>query len=283
MMPRRSTLKTPITKVLPGSVIAQQDTLTVEEPLEIRLNYECGGPRADKSISVTMRTPGDDFELAAGFLYSEGIVQDGAQIHEISYCMGSAKLQQRYNIVSVRLRAGVAVDLERLERHFQTHSSCGVCGKTSLAALQTHSGAKKPPQGPLINADVVKRLPELMRQKQSSFEKTGGLHAAALLDASGRLLCLREDVGRHNALDKLIGDRLLHHRLPLHDCILAVSGRTSFEIMQKAIMAGLPIVASVGAPSSLALELAREFGITLLGFVREDRFNIYHDTGRIRL
>jgi FdhD protein len=171
--------------------------------------------------------------------------------------------------------------VERLARHFYATSSCGVCGKASIEALQTQTCVKIPPGRPLVNAAIIQRIPELVRQKQAIFDKTGGLHAAALLDRDGQLVNLREDVGRHNAVDKLIGERLLAKQLPLYDHILAVSGRTSFEILQKAVMAGIPIIAAVGAPSSLAVDLARDFGVTLLGFMRDERFNIYNAPERI--
>jgi FdhD protein len=283
MMPRRTTAQFPVTKVQDETIEEMSDVVAVEEPLEIRLSFEAGGKRTDKSISITMRTPGDDFELAAGFLYSEGIVRTGDDIHEISYCVGKEKLNQRYNIVNVRLRAGVTFDLERLTRHFYTTSSCGVCGKASIEALQTQNTVKIPAGSPVIDAEVIRRIPEVIREKQAVFDKTGGLHAAALLDISGKIVGIKEDVGRHNAMDKLIGERLLLKQLPLVENILAVSGRTSFEIMQKAIMAGVPVIAAVGAPSSLAVELAQEFGVTLLGFMRDDRFNIYNAPERIRV
>ncbi len=254
----------------------REDALAVEEPLEIQLGYERKGWRVHKSVSITMRTPGTDEELAAGFLFSEGIIADPAQIDTVRL--------ESDNVVRLELRADVPVDLSRLERHFYTTSSCGVCGKTSIAALRLSQ--RTPPTsvpGPIIDAAVVHRLPGAQRQAQAVFDQTGGLHAAALFDAAGRLLCQREDVGRHNAVDKLIGSQLLGGvPLPLAGRILFVSGRASFELVQKAVAAGIPIMAAVGAPSSLAVELARAYGLTLLGFVRDGRFNVYSGGARIR-
>ncbi len=262
---------TPILKVEGDRVrSAQQDWLAVEEPLEIRLGYDSKGWRVHKSISITMRTPGADRELAAGFLFTEGIV---AGAHDIAQVCLEAE-----NIVCVELREGVAVDLQRLERHFYTSSSCGVCGKTSIAALQT--GAPPLDDAFLVDASVIHRLPDALREAQAVFDRTGGLHAAALFDAEGALLAVREDVGRHNAVDKLIGAQLLSGAPTSYG--LFVSGRASFELMQKALAAGIPLLAAVGAPSSLAVDLARSHGATLLGFVRGGRFNIYSGAQRIR-
>lgn len=262
--------------------IAQQDNLAVEEPLEIRLGYEAANKlREHKNISITMRTPGDDFELAAGFLFTEGIIRSAAEIDAIKHCgapVGRAFLR---NTVRVDLRSGVEIDFKRLERHFYTSSSCGVCGKTSIEALQTLACPVLPPLRPVFDAALVHRLPEILREAQAVFERTGGLHAAALFDTKGKLHALREDVGRHNAVDKLIGSQMLAGSVPLEDYLLLVSGRASFELVQKALMAGIPILAAVGAPSSLAVELAREFKMTLLGFVRNERFNIYTGAQRI--
>jgi len=263
--------------------IAEQDNLAVEEPLEIRLGYETANKRREhKSISITMRTPGDDFELAAGFLFTEGIIHDASEIEEIKHCGAPGGKNFLRNTVRADLRRGVEIDFKRLERHFYTSSSCGVCGKTSIEALQTLACPVLPPLRPVFNATLVHRLPEILREAQAVFERTGGLHAAALFDATGKLLALREDVGRHNAVDKLIGSQMLAKRVPLEDYLLLVSGRASFELVQKALMAGIPILAAVGAPSSLAVELASEFKMTLLGFVRNERFNIYTGAQRIR-
>jgi FdhD protein len=251
------------------------DLLAVEEPLEIRLGCARDGRRSHRSVSITMRTPGHDDELAIGFLFTEGIITAREQVTGVRACGAG-------NVVRVDLRPEVAVDLTRLERHFYTASSCGVCGKASLEAVSVCSPHRPSEGQPVVEAAVIHRLPETLRAKQAVFDRTGGLHAAALFDIHGDLLCLREDVGRHNALDKLIGVSFLSGRTPLSESVLLVSGRASFELVQKAAVAGIPILAAVGAPSSLAVDLARERGLTVLGFVRADRFNIYTGTDRIR-
>jgi FdhD protein len=252
-----------------------EDYLAVEEPLEIQLGYERSGWRVEKSVSVTMRTPGCDAELAAGFLFTEGIIGDAGQIERVHF--------PEANVVRVDLKTGVKVDVRRLERHFYTSSSCGVCGKASIAALGLTGNAPPLQPGPVFTPATIHQLPRTLRATQSVFDQTGGLHAAALFSVSGELVDLREDVGRHNAVDKLIGAQWLAaaphafaHRL------LFVSGRASFELVQKALAAGLPILAAVGAPSSLAVALAQTHGMTLLGFVRGERFNIYAGESRIR-
>jgi FdhD protein len=259
------------------------DDLAVEEPLEIRVGYERDGRAEHKSISITMRTPGDDFELAAGFLFTEGIVRSATEITGIKHCGVRANNGVSDNTVRVDLAAGVEVDMKRLERHFYTSSSCGVCGKTSIDALRTGACSLDDRAQPIVADRTIHRLPEMLRSRQGTFDRTGGLHAAALFDASGRIECVREDVGRHNAVDKLIGNAFLNGDLPLGGKILLVSGRASFELVQKALMAGIPVMAAVGAPSSLAVELASEFGMTLLGFVRDGRFNIYSGARRITI
>ena len=256
----------------------REDLLAVEEPLEIQLGYERKGWRVHKSVSVTMRTPGADRELAAGFLFTEGILQDAGQIAEVR------RSADDENVMRVELADGVAVDLGRLERHFYTASSCGVCGKASIAALNLSSRQPRPAAGPVFDADAIHRFPDTLRATQAVFDQTGGLHAAALFDAAGTLDDLREDVGRHNAVDKLIGAQLLAGKpLPLRERGLFVSGRASFELVQKALAAGLPLLAAVGAPSSLAVELAQAHGMTLLGFVRNGRFNLYTGEKRVRV
>jgi FdhD protein len=265
------------------------DVLAVEEPLEIRIGFHENGKLTHKPISITMRTPGDDAELAAGFLFTEGIVQSRDQIKQIRHCglkigKGGGLIDRasalNSNTIRVDLNDGVDVDLKSLERHFYTTSSCGVCGKSSIEAL--HTGAKKLENETLkIAAEIIHRMPEALLARQKTFEKTGGLHASVLFDTNGEIDTVREDVGRHNALDKVIGAKFMAGEIPLNDKVLMVSGRASFELVQKALMAGIPILAAVGAPSSLAVELAREFGMTLIGFVRDDRFNIY--TGEQRL
>jgi FdhD protein len=252
------------------------DYLATEEPLEIRLT--AGG--ATITVAVTMRTPGADFELAAGFLYAEGMAGRGG-ISKVRYCLDpQVDAEQQYNIVNVELDAAVLPDLPALERHFVTSSACGVCGKASLDALELR-GCSALPAGPAVGPEVLLRLPSTLREEQNLFEATGGLHAAALFTPNGELVSLREDVGRHNAVDKLIGWALMADRLPLHDHLLLVSGRSSYEIMQKALAAGIPIVCAVSAPSSMAVDVARRFGMTLIGFLRGERFNIYAGEERL--
>jgi FdhD protein len=279
----RPILTVPVQKVEGDSSAAFQDLLAVEEPLEIRLG--------DRSISITMRTPGHDFELAAGFLFSEGILHNAAQIHGIHWSPstnGNAGVNPRQlgNSVTVELNPGVEVDLDRLERHFYTTSSCGVCGKASIEAVQTQMQMQGCPvlarNSPVVESRVIHDLPDALRRAQPVFERTGGLHAAALFTPDGTLQLLREDVGRHNAVDKLIGAEMLAGHTALDDHLMFVSSRASFELVQKALMAGIPILAAVGAPSSLAVETAQRFNLTLLGFVRNGRFNIYSGASRIQ-
>jgi FdhD protein len=252
------------------------DDLATEEPLEIRLI--AGGET--RSLAVTMRTPGNDFELAAGFLLSEGVVRHRQEIAGISYCIDpQIDAEQRYNIVNVQLAADALPALERLERHFTISSACGVCGKANIEALQTRAAPLDDPVQ--ISLGEIARLPEKMRHAQRVFESTGGLHASALFDSNGTLLALREDVGRHNALDKIAGWALLNDRLPLRGCVVLVSGRASYELVQKCIVAGIPILCAVSAPSSLAVDLARTFNLTLLGFVRGSRANVYSGRERV--
>jgi FdhD protein len=256
-----------------GAARDRDDAVAVEEPLEIRLGCDRDGRRVHQPVSVTMRTPGHDDELAVGFLFTEGIIAGREAVAGVRRC-------QSGNAVRVDLRPGVAVDLGRLERHFYTASSCGVCGKASVAAVRVAPANRPAPGRPIVPAPVICELPATLRTAQAVFDRTGGLHASALFDAAGRLLSLREDVGRHNALDKVIGAEVLAGRTPLSDVILLVSGRASFELVQKAAVAGIPILAAVGAPSSLAVDLAREHGLTLVGFVRDDRFNVYTNPER---
>lgn len=273
--PTGSKTKTKVWVVENGQVRQRSDQLVTEEPLEIRL------VSPQRTIAITMRTPGADFELAAGFLYSEGVVSSREDIDKISYCV-DPKLdgEQLYNIVNVQLREGLSLNLSPLERHFFTTSACGVCGKASLEALHLRE-CSVIPNGLKVSAEVVYSLPEKLREVQRVFSSTGGLHAAALFNSQGQLLSVREDIGRHNALDKLIGSVLLSNQLPLNNCIVLVSGRSSFEILQKCLVAGVPIICAVSAPSSLAVELAKKFGITLIGFLRGERFNVYAGKERI--
>jgi len=256
-----------------GSVSARScDELSVEEPLEIRLAATAAGAKPT-SVAVTMRTPGDDVELAAGFLLTEGLIAGADDLERVR--------RVGRNAVEAGLRSGVRPDAAKLDRHSFVSSSCGACGKRTIAAVRVASRYSLVPGAPLLSPDVIHALPRALRAGQSAFARTGGIHASGLFDAEGRLLALREDVGRHNALDKLIGSELLAGRVPLADRIVLVSGRVSFELVQKAAIAGVPVIGAVGAPSSLAVDLARECGMTLLGFVRDERFNVYADFGRI--
>lgn len=258
-----------------GSQTARQDLLAVEEPLEIRLG--------ETSVSVTMRTPGHDFDLALGFLFTEGIVDDPDQIVSIAHAETRGNQRQAGNTVVVELVPGLEMDSERLRRNFYSTSSCGICGKASLAAIEIAPRRPLRTPSPVFRADLIHSLPEVLRESQAVFERTGGLHAAALFSQNGELLGLREDVGRHNALDKLIGFGLRCKAAALDESVVLISSRAGFEIVQKAVMAGIPVLAAVGAPSSLAVEASRRFGITLLGFVREGRFNIYSGAERIQV
>src|SRR5215216_126284 len=272
-----SKTKTRVRVVEEGHTRVRPDTLATEEPMEIRLL----SGETKQTVAVTMRTPGADFELAAGFLYGEGIVSSPEDILKISYCVDAdLDAEQQYNTVNVELRDTRGYDLKPLERHFYTTSACGVCGKASLEQLELR-GCPVIPAGPEIAAEVIYSLPSKLREAQGLFEATGGLHAAALFDAEGNLVALKEDVGRHNATDKLIGWALLEGRVPLNNRIVMVSGRSSFEILQKCLVAGVPVVCAISAPSSLAAEVAQQFGITLVGFLRGNRFNVYSGYKRI--
>ncbi|MEM7016912.1 MAG: formate dehydrogenase accessory sulfurtransferase FdhD [Pseudomonadota bacterium] len=263
-----------------NSVESRRDALAMEEPLEITLNLVEKDQRVMRSISITMRTPGQDFELAAGFLYTEGIIHDTNDIRGIEYC-GPA-IDGLHNIVKVILHDEIDVDLQRLQRHFYTTSSCGICGKSSLDAVEVMGIEALNINAPKVSAALLANLPGILRKQQAVFDETGGLHAAALFSAEGELLDIREDVGRHNALDKLIGAQFLKGNLPGTDKLLLLSGRISFELVQKALVAGIPIIAAVSAPSSLALKLAQRFDMTLIGFLRGTRFNVYHGKQRIQ-
>jgi len=271
-----SVVRTTIKKVIAGSIADASDLLATEEPLEIRLEYTDAGKRVQKNLSVTMRTPGNDFELAAGFLYTEGIVNTSADVASVKYCKADNE-----NIVCVSLSDSVMPAIGNLERNFYTTSSCGVCGKASIEAVKTVCSIPDTIDSIMVPSATICLLPGKLRERQDVFENTGGLHACALFDTSGNLLLSREDVGRHNALDKLIGAALNANILPLDMHILMLSGRASFELVQKAVMAGIKMVAAVGAPSSLAAEMAEERGMTLIGFLRGERFNIYSGAERI--
>lgn len=257
------------------------DAVTVEEPLEIRLGYQLVGQPAERSVSVTMRTPGADHRLALGFLYGEGILDgpdDIAAIDDITDDDGNDD-----NIVRITVADGVDVDLASLQRNFYTTSSCGVCGKASLQALRVDECTTLDDIEMALQPATVAGLPPKLRDAQPLFETTGGIHAAGLFDERGQLIELREDVGRHNAMDKLVGSRLLADDLPVGPNVVVLSGRASFELLQKALRARVPMVVAVGAPSSLAVDLAERFGITLVGFARGERFNIYTHPRRIEL
>lgn len=270
----RPILTVPVQKIDGDSSAPFQDLLAVEEPLEIRL----GG----RTVSITMRTPGNDFDLAAGFLFTEGILHDIAEIRDIHWShLPDGNPRQIGNSVTVELNPGIEVDLDRLSRHFYTTSSCGVCGKASIEAIEVQGRPVLPRNAPLVRQEVIHRLPERLRQAQAVFERTGGLHAAALFTPEGELQLLREDIGRHNAVDKVIGAEMLAGHTPLSERFLFVSSRASFELVQKAIAGGVPMLAAVGAPSSLAVETAQRFNMTLIGFVRDNRFNIYSGASRI--
>jgi len=261
------------------NLMSRKDVVAVEEPLEIRIEYTADGVLKRAPISITMRTPGEDFELAVGFLYSEGIIQGREDVRQVSYCQGDEP--QTYNIVLIKLAETVVFDFEGLARNFYTTSSCGVCGKASLEAIDLKGYEKITDMDFKVSPAVIKRLPDTLRERQGLFERTGGIHAAGLFSQSGECFSIQEDVGRHNAVDKVVGQAFLKSLIPLDRHILIVSGRTSFEIMQKALAARLSVVVAVGAPSSLAVDLAEKFGITLLGFTKVDGFNVYAGSERI--
>jgi FdhD protein len=261
------------------------DLVAIEEPLEIRIGFRGADGRDEKSVSITMRTPGNDEELAVGFLFTEGLLGSAAEVVEVWHrsppVPGDADLR---NVIRVDLVDEASIDFARLERHFYTTSSCGVCGKASLEALNTqsrYSDVLLQSDFSIATADIMNLTQRLMSE-QKVFGETGGLHASGLFDASGSIHIVREDVGRHNAMDKLVGRLFLDDRLPAAESGIIVSGRTSFELVQKVAMAGVPMLAAVGAPSSLAIDVAREFGITLIGFLRDGRFNVYSADQRIR-
>ncbi len=277
-----SSLAMKIDKINGDSANAVDDQVAVEEPLEIRLGYSSPAGRTTASISITMRTPGDDAELASGFLYSESMIQNAGDIQAVEHCGPAAPDSGNHNIIRVDLAAHVSIDLGRLQRHFYTTSSCGVCGKSSLEALQVTGVRPLDNDTASFSREILTALPDALRERQATFKQTGGLHAAAAFDSQGEILLVREDVGRHNAVDKVIGALLAQGRLPANDLGLMVSGRTSFELMQKTLVAGIPLLAAVSAPSSLAVRLAREFNVTLVGFLRGDTFNVYSAGERIR-
>lgn len=264
-------------KVSVNELLDADDELAVEEPLEINVLYRSKGIPVQKCISVTMRTPGNDEELGVGFLFTEGIIQKRNEISEVS------AIPFADNKVLITLNENKQPMLQKAERNFYTTSSCGVCGKSGIDAIRTVSLYKNDADEICLQADLFYRLDDVLKKQQAIFKSTGGLHASALFDLNGKFMMLREDVGRHNALDKVIGAAFLNDQLPLSNTILLLSGRASFELVQKAAMAGIKIIAAVGAPSSLAVQLAEETGITLIGFLRNQRFNIYSGGQRIKL
>lgn len=264
-----------VKRVSAGNVVDSDDQLAVEEPLEIKVKYHQEGMQVVKSISVTMRTPGNDAELAAGFLFTEGIVKNPGQIIDIQTDLFDE------NKVTATFAKDEIPQLQSAERNFYTTSSCGVCGKASIDAIKTVSAYRDEEDNIQVPAGLFYSLQNALKERQEVFQNTGGLHASALFDQQGNFLLLREDVGRHNALDKVIGTSFLNQNLPLRNSILLLSGRASFELIQKASMAGIKIVAAIGAPSSLALQLAEDFGITLIGFLGNEKFNIYTGSQRI--
>jgi len=264
-----------IIEVTQRSNSKKEDLVTVEEPLEIRLQYFEKSELREKSISVTMRTPGNDLELALGFLFTENVISAYKQVDKIFHCKNVKSKEEQGNVVIVKLVEEVEVDIKKLQRFFYTSSSCGVCGKTSIDAITAGNCQLLPVNSLKVTPNQIYALPEKLQAAQTNFKHTGGLHAAGLFDETGNLVLAREDVGRHNALDKLIGSVLYEKMQPLTKNILLLSGRISFELVQKAVATGVTILAAVGAPSSLAIQLAAEFNMTLIGFVKENRFNIY--------
>ncbi|HEY0246523.1 MAG TPA: formate dehydrogenase accessory sulfurtransferase FdhD [Mucilaginibacter sp.] len=275
-----SITRLPVVKVSAFESADTFDALAIEEPLEIRLEYGPNNQRQVRNVSVTMRTPGNDAELAAGFLFTEGIIKTLSDLSNIGHCF-IACAENKENVIQVSLNNSIIPNLQNTERNFYTTSSCGVCGKGSINAIRTVSTFVHQAEGNQVNSEILYQLPDILRQHQRVFEDTGGLHASALFNTTGQLLLMREDVGRHNALDKLIGAAINEGWLPLNNYVLMLSGRASFELVQKAAMAGINIIAAVGAPSSLAVQLAEEFNITLVGFLRGRRFNIYTMAHRI--
>lgn len=264
-----------IYKFKDGISTEQSDTLACEEPLEIVLRFESGYFPAEKNVSVTMRTPGSDAELAAGFPFTEGILSQPSDIVKVE--------QTEPNRIAVWVESGKIRDLSRLERHFYTSSSCGVCGKSSMDAVRSVAGKSALADGFTFSGSILPGLNQSVRDKQKLFSNTGGLHASALFSGSGALLEIYEDVGRHNALDKLIGRHVMDGKTDLSSSILFLSGRACSELIQKAVMARIPVICALGAPSSLAVELAREFNITLIGFLKSDGFNLYSAPHRLQM
>ena len=270
---RRTVTEVRVTAINDGVRSERPDTLATEEPMEIRVGGPGQNPRA---VAVTMRTPGADYELAVGFLFTEGLIAPG-DVRRVAYCDDLGDEEQRYNVVTVTIDR--EFDHDRLHRNFYATSSCGICGKAALDDVEVRCTPVA--DGPVVSADVLISLPARLRSSQRVFDRTGGLHAAGLFTAEGELVSVREDVGRHNAVDKVIGEQVLAGAVPLADHVLQVSGRASFEIVQKAAVAGIPIVSAVSAPSSLAVEAGQRFNMTIVGFVRDGRCNVYTCPGRV--
>ena len=279
-------MKAPVQSISVSKVVSNRkeigpDLVAVEEPLEIRVGYGPENNREQLSLAVTMRTPGNDLELAFGFLFTEGIVSAFDQLESIKYCSDTGKQEEKENVIRAELKPSLKLDTGKFQRNFYMSSSCGVCGKGSIDSVRTE--CKISSDQSIVSAQVIHRLQNSLRTDQVVFDHTGGLHASALFDLHGKKILIREDVGRHNALDKVIGARLMKNGQDLDGSIIFVSGRASFELVQKAAMAGIPILVAVGAPSSLAISLAKEMNMTLLGFVRDEKFNIYSGEQRIKI
>jgi len=278
-MSRRRAARVRVGRMRGGWFTTRGDSVAVEEPMEVRLEVPADGETREHPVSVTMRTPGDDFELAAGFLFTEGVVTDPHALADVRYCRDVDP--QEYNVVTASLRDPTAFDASSLTRNFYVTSSCGVCGKASLESVEV-MGCQAVPDGTLaVHESDLRALPDRLRSAQQVFDRTGGIHAAGIFGADGRITLVREDVGRHNAVDKVVGSLVLTGDLPGSEAGLVVSGRSSFEILQKAAMAGFPMVVAVGAPSSLAVTFARRFNMTLVGFAKSDGYNVYSGGERI--
>ncbi len=280
--PRRErpgrTVRTPVRRVRGTSIgPSEWDEVVTEEPLEIRV--ATGGDRDSEPVAVTMRTPGHDFELAAGFVLTEGIARDPAEIKGLRYCTLPEE-EQLFNVVNVDLVRPEPLNLEAVRRNLYVASSCGICGRASIDRVRLQ-GLRTPAPGPTLRPKIFEGLADRLRAEQSVFARTGGLHATGVADGHGSVRLVREDVGRHNAFDKVVGRLALDGGIPASSSIAIVSGRASFELVQKALVAGFPVLAAVGAPSHLAIDLAREYGLTLIGFLRGDRFNVYSGERRL--
>ena len=274
-------IKYNITKIKNSKKDTTKDFVSVEEPLEMRLKYRKNGKIENQNISITMRTPGDDENLIRGFLFNEGIIENINEIDKVEHIgepVGDYNLQ---NIIEATINKTENIDIGKLRKNFVTNSSCGVCGKTSLDAIEILKKNKLDRNFPKIKHDIITKSPELLMDNQSEFSRTGGIHASALIDQSGDVIAIKEDVGRHNALDKLIGYSLKENLLNSEKQFIACSGRLNFELIQKGLMAEIAFMVGVGAPTSLAVDLAKRFDITLLGFVKEDSYNVYNNIDRV--